>query len=77
MPMWDWGSLDFLVILRIKGCLECCLLLCGVLYCDVLYCPVLQRNTLPPGINPFAVNNNNNNNNNNKGSRGMGEVVPL
>jgi hypothetical protein len=25
-----------------------------------LYCPVLHCSTLPPGINPFSVNNNNN-----------------
>lgn len=30
----------------------------------VLYCPVLHCCTLPPGINPFTVNNNNNNSNN-------------
>jgi hypothetical protein len=69
MPMWDWGDLDFLVILRIEGCLECCMLfcvlcviLCDVLYFTVLYCPVLHCSTLPPGINTFVVNNNNNNN---------------
>ena len=36
-------------------------ILCGfviVLYCIVLYCPVLHCSTLPPGIIPFAVNNN-------------------
>jgi len=64
MPMWDWGGLDFLVILRAEGCLECCMLFCVmyciVLYCTVLYCPVLHYSTLPPGINSFAVNNNNN-----------------
>jgi len=34
---------------------------CIVLYCTLLYCPVLHCSTLPPGMNPFAVNNNNNN----------------
>jgi hypothetical protein len=34
-----------------------------VLYCTVLCCPVLHCSTLPPGINPFAVNTNNNSNN--------------
>ena len=59
---------SFFVILGIESCLECCVLFCAVvivLYCIVLYCPVLHCCTLPPGINPFAVNNNNNNNNNN------------
>ena len=63
-----------IIILRIRGCLECCMLFrfivfivlyCTVLYCTGLYCPVLQCSTLPPAINPFAVYNNNNNNNNN------------
>jgi len=27
----------------------------------VLYCPVLHCSTLPPGLNPFVLNNNNNN----------------
>ena len=57
----------FFVILSIEGCLEWCMLWCVmcVLYCIVLRCPVLYCSTLPPGMNPFAVNNNNNNNNNN------------
>jgi hypothetical protein len=38
-------------------------IVCDVLYFTVLYCPALHCSTLPPGINPFAVNNNNNNNN--------------
>jgi hypothetical protein len=66
--------LDFFLILRINRCLECCMLLCvmcvTVLYCTVLYllyCPVLHCSTLPPGINPFAVNNNNNNKNSKSG----------
>jgi len=58
----------FFVILHIEGCFECCVLFCVVcvivLYWIVLCCPVLHCSTLPPGINPFAVNNNNNNNNN-------------
>jgi hypothetical protein len=29
-----------------------------------VYCAVLHCSTLPPGINPFAVNDSNNNNNN-------------
>jgi hypothetical protein len=45
-----------------------CIILCDVCYCIVLHyivLSVLHCSTLPPGINPFAVNNNNNNNNNN------------
>jgi hypothetical protein len=38
------------------------LLYCIVLYFTALYCTVLKGITLPPGINPFLVNNNNNNN---------------
>jgi hypothetical protein len=34
---------------------------CIVLYCTVRYCVVFQCSTLPPRIDPFAVNNNNNN----------------
>ena len=60
--------------MRIESRLECCMLFCVLcvilcdecycigcilLYCAVLYCPVLHCNTLPPGINTFAVNNNN------------------
>jgi hypothetical protein len=41
MPMWDWGGVDFLVILRTEGCLECCMLFC-VMYCIVLYSIVLS-----------------------------------
>ena len=33
-----------------------------------MYCPILYCSTLPPDINPSAVNKNNNNNNNNKGN---------
>jgi len=33
---------------------------CIVLYFTVMYRPVLHCTTLPPGINPFAINNNNN-----------------
>jgi hypothetical protein len=36
----------------------CTILYCAVLYCTILYCPVLHGSTLPPGINPFAFNNN-------------------
>jgi hypothetical protein len=62
---YNMFSLFFVVvILRIEGCRECCMLFV-LRYCIVLYCPVLHCSTLPPGINPFAVNNNNNNNNNN------------
>ena len=39
-------------------------ILCDACYC-IVCCPVLHCSTLPPGINPFAVNNNSNNNNNN------------
>jgi len=40
------------------------LLYCIVLYCTVLYRPLFHCSTMPPGTNPYAVNNNNNNNNN-------------
>ena len=36
----------------------CIVLYCIVLYCIVLYYPVLHCSTPPPGLNPFAVNNN-------------------
>jgi hypothetical protein len=39
-----------------------CVILFVACYFIVLYCPVAHCSTLPPGINPFAVNNNNNNN---------------
>jgi hypothetical protein len=42
-----------------------CVMRVVVSYFIALYCPVLHCSTLPPGINPFAVNNSNNNNNNN------------
>jgi len=48
-----------------------CVMCVIVLYCIVLYCPVLHCSTVPPGINPIAVNNNNNNNNNNTGCPGL------
>jgi hypothetical protein len=68
--------LFFFLILRIEGCLDCCMLLCAmcvialyfiVLYCivlsrTILCCPGLHCSTLPPGMQKFAVNNNNNNN---------------
>ena len=42
------------------------ILLSGILlYSIVFYFPVLHCSKLPPGINPFKVNNNNNHNNNN------------
>ena len=50
------------VILCDMCLLYCILLCCVVWYCNVLYCTVLHCNTLPPGINTFAVNNNNNTN---------------
>jgi len=40
--------------------LFCVMCYCIVLYFTLLYCPVLHCSTLPPGINPFAVNNNDN-----------------
>ena len=55
------------VILRIQGCLECCMLFCVVcvivlhgivLYFTVLCCAVLHCSALAPGINPIADNNN-------------------
>ena len=46
-----------LVILCIECCLECCILFC-VMCVVILYCPVLRCSTLPPGINPFSINNN-------------------
>jgi len=63
-----------------RGCLECCTLFCVmsvimcdvchciVLYCTVLYCPVLHCSTLPPGLNPFAVDDDDDDNNNNNKS---------
>ena len=44
---------------------HCIVLYSIVCYCIVLCWPVLHCSALPPGMNPFAVNNNNNNNNNN------------
>jgi hypothetical protein len=62
-------------MLSIEICLGCFMLFC-VMCVIVLYCPVLHCSTVPPGINPFAVNNNNNNNNNNNyNTDGPGSVV--
>jgi hypothetical protein len=64
---------NFLIEGCLEGCMVLCVmcvilydvcycnvLYCTVLYCTVLYCPVLHCSTLPPGMSPFAVNNNNN-----------------
>jgi hypothetical protein len=48
-------------VLYVILCDVCYCIDCILLYCTVLYCLVLHCNTLPPGINTFAVNNNNNN----------------
>ena len=56
----------FVILYDVCYTVWCVLLYFIVLFCTVLCGPVLHCSTLPPGINPFAVNNNNNNNNNNK-----------
>jgi hypothetical protein len=57
------------VLLSVVLCLYlCCLIVVRVLFvCCLIVVP------LPPGENPFAVNNNNNNNNNNNRTRLTGD----
>jgi len=66
--VYNMCSWFILVMLRLEGCLECCMLFCVkcaiVLYYIVLYCTVLHCSTLPPDINPFVDNDDDDDDNN-------------